>query len=142
MALELFHAHASTCSQKVRLCLAEKQVRDWVSRPIDILTGENLSRDYLAVNPNGVVPAFLHDGNPIIESTVMCEYLDEVFPSHPRLVPESAVTRATMRAWLRYIDEVPSMAIRVPSFQKLFLPRFKAMTDAEFLAFVTAAITP
>jgi glutathione S-transferase len=136
--LELFHAHNSTCSQKVRLCLAEKGIRDWVSRPVDISAGENLSAAYLAINPNGVVPAFRHHGRPIIESTVMCEYLDEVFPHDPRLVPHSPVERAHMRAWLRYIDEVPSMAIRVPSFQKVLISRFKTMTEAEFKSFADA----
>ena len=136
--LELFHAHNSTCSQKVRLCLAEKGIRDWVSRPVDIAAGENLSAEYLAINPNGVVPAFRHDGQPIIELAVMCEYLDEVFPHHPRLMPHSPVERAHMRAWLRYIDEVPSMAIRVPSFQKALISRFKTMTETEFKAFANA----
>jgi glutathione S-transferase len=138
MSLELFHAHNSTCSQKVRLCLAEKEIRDWISRPIDIAKRENLSPEYLAINPNGVVPAFRHDGRSIIESAVMCEYLDEVFPHKPRLVPNSPVARAHMRSWLRYIDEVPSMAIRVPSFQKVFVSRFKSMTEAEFKSFADA----
>jgi glutathione S-transferase len=138
MALELFHAHNSTCSQKVRLCLAEKGIRDWISRPVDISKRENLSPDYLAINPNGVVPAFRHDGRSIVESAVMCEYLDEVFVHEPRLVPNSAVERAHMRAWLRYIDEVPSMAIRVPSFQRVLVARFKSMTEAEFKSFADA----
>jgi glutathione S-transferase len=138
MALELFHAHNSTCSQKVRLCLAEKGIRDWISRPLDISKRENLTPDYLAINPNGVVPAFRHNGRSIIESAVMCEYLDEVFPHKPRLVPDSPVERAHMRAWLRYIDEVPSMAIRVPSFQRVLVSRFKSMTEAEFKSFADA----
>jgi glutathione S-transferase len=138
MSLELFHAHNSTCSQKVRLCLAEKGIRDWISRPVDISKRENLSPEYLAINPNGVVPAFRHNGRSIIESAVMCEYLDEVFPHQPRVVPNSPVERAHMRAWLRYIDEVPSMAIRVPSFQKVFMSRFQTMTEAEFKSFADA----
>jgi glutathione S-transferase len=138
MSLELFHAHNSTCSQKVRLCLAEKGIRDWISRPVDISKRENLSAEYLAINPNGVVPAFRHDGRSIIESAVMCEYLDEVFPHEPRLVPNSPIVRAHMRAWLRFIDEVPSMAIRVPSFQKVLVSRFKSMTEAEFKSFADA----
>lgn len=68
----------------------------------------------------------------------MCEYLDEIFPHGPRLVPDIPVERAHMRAWLRYIDEVPSMAIRVPSFQKVFVSRFKAMTETEFESFADA----
>ena len=134
MALELYHAAHSTCSQKVRICLAEKGV-EWVSRPVDFATRGNLSPEYMAINPNGVVPAFVHDGTPIIESTVMCEYLDEVWPSEPRLSPDDPKKRAEMRAWLRFIDEVPSMAVRVPSFQNVFLDRFKAMSAEEYVAF-------
>ncbi|MEP4379575.1 MAG: glutathione S-transferase family protein [Alphaproteobacteria bacterium] len=134
MALELYHAAHSTCSQKVRICLAEKGI-EWVSRPVDFSTRGNLAPEYMAINPNGVVPAFVHDGTPIIESTVMCEYLDEVWPDVPRLSPDDPKKRAEMRAWLRFIDEVPSMAVRVPSFQNVFLDRFKEMSEEEYAAF-------
>lgn len=134
MTLVLYHHDKSTCSQKVRICLAEKGV-DWDNHPVDLANAENLSPDYLAINPNGVVPAFVHDGRPIIESTVMCEYLDEVWPGDPKLTPADPVARADMRAWLRFIDEVPSMAVRVPSFQNKFLERFLAMSDEEYAAF-------
>jgi glutathione S-transferase len=134
MALELYHHDASTCSQKVRICLAEKDV-DWVSCHVDLTGGENLTADFLAINPNGVVPAFVHDGTPIIESTVMCEYVDEVWPEGAKLTPEDPKKRAEMRAWLRYIDEVPSMAVRVPTFQHLLIDRFKEMSEEEYATF-------
>jgi glutathione S-transferase len=134
LALELYHSIVSTCSQKVRICLAEKGV-GWVDRPVDLSAGENLTPEFLAINPNGVVPAFVHDGTPIIESTVMCEYVDEVWPDEPRLTPADPKKRAQMRAWLRYIDEVPSMAIRVPTFQDVLIDRFRAMSDEEYAAF-------
>jgi glutathione S-transferase len=135
MTLELYHNDRSTCSQKVRICLAEKSL-DWVNRHINIGAEENLSPDYLKLNPNGVVPTLVHDGAPIIESTVICEYLDEIYPEEPHLSPRDPVDRAHMRVWLRYNDEVPSMAIRVPTFQNVILPRFQKMSQAEFEAFV------
>lgn len=134
MPLELFHHDASTCSQKVRICLAEKGI-DWVNRHVDLGAQENLTPEYLAINPNGVVPAFVHDGTPIIESTVMCEYVDEVWPDGISLTPDDPKKRAEMRAWLRYIDEVPSMAVRVPTFQNLLIDRFKAMSEEEYVEF-------
>ena len=134
MALELFHNDASTCSQKVRICLAEKDV-EWVNRHVDLGSGENLTPEFLAINPNGVVPAFVHDGTPIIESTVMCEYVDEVWPDGTSLTPKYSKKRAEMRAGLRYIDEVPSMAVRVPTFQNLLIDRFKAMSEEEYETF-------
>jgi glutathione S-transferase len=141
MTLELFHAHNSTCSQKVRICLAEKGMKegtDWISRPVNLPAQENLRPEFLAINPNGVVPAFRHNGRPIYESTVMCEYLEEVWPDAPHVSPTDPIDRAQMRGWLRYIDEVPSMAVRVPSFNHLFMPAFKAMDEAQFDAFVNA----
>ena len=134
MSLVLYHHDKSTCSQKVRICLAEKGV-EWENRLVDLSNAENLTPEYLAINPNGVVPAFVHNGRPIIESTVMCEYVDEVWPDEPKLSPEDPAERADMRAWLRFIDEVPSMAVRVPSFQNRFLDRFKAMSEEEYAAF-------
>jgi glutathione S-transferase len=137
MTLALYHNDASTCSQKVRICLAEKQI-EWENHHINLGAHENLQPAYLAVNPNGVVPAMTHDGRAVIESTVMCEYLDEVFETGPRLLPVDAVDRAAMRAWLRYIDEVPSMAVRVPTFNDVLLPTFQQKTEAKFAAFAEA----
>lgn len=134
MAIELYHFDKSTCSQKVRICLAEKAL-EWVDRQVDLSGGENLTPAYLAINPNGVVPTLVHDGDPIIESTVICEYLEELYSSEPQLSPNDALARARMRAWLRYLDEVPSMAIRVPTFQKIHLPRYQKMTEDEFEEF-------
>jgi glutathione S-transferase len=133
MTLELFHNDRSTCSQKVRICLAEREL-DWGNRHIDRGAGEHLTTEYLAINPNGVVPALLHDGRPIIESTVICEYLAEVFPGSIDLAPHDPVDRAAMRAWLRFIDEVPSMAVRVPTFNNI-VHLYQNMSADEFEAF-------
>lgn len=133
MALELFHNDRSTCSQKVRICLAELEL-DWVNRHVDLGSGEHLAPDYLAINPNGVVPALVHDGRPVIESTVICEYLAEVFPRPVDLSPHDPVDRAAMRAWLRFIDEVPSMAVRVPTFNRI-VHFYQKMSAEEFEAF-------
>jgi len=126
--LVLFHAAHSTCSQKVRLCLAEKGLA-YQSRVLEIRRHEHLSPEYLAVNPNGVVPTLLHDGVPVIDSSVICEYLDEVFPV-PALSPETALGRAAMRAWLRYLEEVPTTAIRIPSINAIFLPVLRELGAA------------
>lgn len=115
---ELYHAHYSTCSQKVRLACAEKGVA-FQSRVVDLASQEHLSLDYLAINPNGVVPTLVHDAELIVDSSVICEYLDEVVPERP-LSPSTAYGRARMRAWMRFFEEVPTTAIRVPSFNKIF----------------------
>lgn len=128
--LVLYHLHHSICSQKVRLCLEEKGLA-YEGRIVDLSKFEHLEPWYLALNPNGVIPALVVDGEPVVESTVICEFLDEIAPDPP-LSPDTALDRARMRAWLRYIDEVPSMSVRVPSFQNVLLPGYQAMDREVF----------
>jgi len=129
--LIVYHAHHSTCSQKVRICLAEKQLA-WQPRLIDLGAKQQLEPDYLRINPNGVVPTLVHDGEAIVDSSVICEYLDEVFPK-PALSPADPAARARMRAWMRYIEEVPTVAVRYPSFNMAFLNRYDGLDDKGFL---------
>jgi glutathione S-transferase len=136
--IELYHAHISTCSQKVRLCFAEKGL-EWTGHPIDFARAEHLSPAYLALNPNGVVPTLVHDGRPVIDSSVICEYLEEIAPNQGMaLMPATAYGRARVRAWLRYIEEVPTAAIRVPSFNGLFLNGWRQMNDAARARYIEA----
>lgn len=135
-SIELYHAHISTCSQKVRLCLAEKGLA-FISHPINFATQEHLSDDYLALNPNGVVPTLVDGGDVVIDSSVICEYLEEAYPdSGEQLLPADPKGRASVRAWLRYIEEVPTVAIRMPSFNSLFKGFLNAMGDEAFQAYV------
>ena len=136
MAIELYQTAHSTCSQKVRITLAEKGMpergKDWIEHEVNLSKFEQLKPDYLKLNPNGVVPTFVHDGAVIIESSAILEYLEETFPDPP-LAPPDRVGRAHMRAWMHYIDEVPTVAVRVPSFANLFAPmRFTNTSDEDF----------
>src|SRR5258708_16387639 len=110
--LVLYHAAHSTCSQKVRMVMQEKALKFDEVR-IDLGRKEQLKPDYLAINPNGVVPTLVDDGVPIIESSVICEYLDEKYPENP-LVPSDIVERARMRAWTHYIEEAPLRPLPLP----------------------------
>lgn len=136
MTVELYHTSHSTCSQKVRITLAEKGMpkrgEDWIEHEVDLGKYQQLEPGYLKLNPNGVVPTFVHDGEVLIESSAILEYLEEAFPEPP-LTPADAVGRARMRAWMRYIDEVPTVAVRVPSFANLLAPmRFSKTSDEDF----------
>jgi glutathione S-transferase len=128
--LELYHSPISTCSQKVRLVLAEKEL-PWTSHEIRFSAREHLTEAYLKLNPNGVVPTLIHDGDPIVDSSVINEYLDDAFPDKP-LRPRDMKARARMRAWRQYIDEVPTPAIRVPSFNTFFVARWSGISDEKF----------
>lgn len=102
MTLELFHNNMSVCAQKVRLVLAEKRL-DPMLHHLNLRAGDQLKPDYLALNPTGVVPTLLVDGRPIIESTLICEYLDEAHPDPP-LRPTDFSARAHMRRWAMMPD--------------------------------------
>lgn len=134
MSIKLYNFPQSTCSQKVRLVLWEKGI-DFLDRPINSKAQEHLSAWYLRLNPNGVVPTLEHNGDVVVDSSVIIEYLDEVFDSVP-LTPKDPVARAHMRKWLRYFEEVPTPAIRVPSFNQYLSKRFDKLSDEEFGDFV------
>lgn len=127
--LELLNNPISTCSQKVRLTLHEKAI-PFTDTRIDFRAKEHLTPEYLRINPDGVVPSLLHDGNPVLDSSVIMEYLDEVFPDVP-LTPADPLHRARMRKWLRFIEEVPTVAIRIPSFNQVFIKHRATLSDDE-----------
>ncbi len=119
MTITLYHALYSTCSQKVRLTLAEKGL-SWESRLVDLVGREQLAPWYLALNPNGVVPTIIDNGVAITDSSAICEYIEES-QEGPNLSPSDPASRARMRAWMRHFEETPTAAIRVPSFNLAFM---------------------
>ena len=131
--IELYNAPQSTCSQRVRFVLNSKHL-PFTEHRLDLFSGDQLKADYLALNPNGVVPTLVHDKAVIGDSTVIMEYVEEVFPDGRSFLPEDPVRRAHMRAMMRFIDEVPAAAIRIPSYNLAFLPYFQSMSEEEFQA--------
>ena len=97
--LELYTHPMSPCAQKVRIVLAEKGL-EWHKRHVNLQEKENLRPEYLVLNPLGVVPTLVHNGRPVIESSIICEYLDEAHGAmqrERRLYPEDPMGRAEMR---------------------------------------------
>ena len=127
--LELFHFNNSVCSQKVRIALAEKGL-EWTGREVDLFRLEQYDPKYLAFNPKGVVPTLVHDGTPLIESTLICEYLDGAFPDPP-LRPEAPAELAAMRLWSKTVDEGLHAGITAISFSAMFRERMRGMTDEQ-----------
>src|SRR5215471_16696108 len=115
MSFVLYNAPQSTCSQRVRFVLNAKKL-PFEEVKLDLLAGDQLKPDYLALNPNGVVPTLVHDGAVVIDSSVIIEYLDEVFAQEVNFTPKAPAERAAM-------------------FNLAFLPRFAAMSEEEFVAF-------
>ena len=90
-SLILYNAPQSTCSQRVRFTLHEKGLA-FSEHKLDLFSGDQLRLEYLKINPNGVVPSLVHDGGVVIDSAVIIEYLNEVFPEPTPLVPQDPVT--------------------------------------------------
>ena len=127
--LKLYKAGNSICTQKVLLTLNEKHL-DFRTHEINLFRNEQYDHEYLKLNPKGVVPTLDHDGSIIIESTLICEYLDEVFPL-PRLMPEEPLQKSKLRLWTKAIDEGIFEATRELSFSAIFREKMKSMSPEQ-----------
>ena len=107
----LYNAPQSTCSQRVRFAMHAKGVA-FEERRLDLFAGDQLKPEYLEINPNGVVPALIHRGAPVIDSSVILEYLEDILPETSPFRPKDPIETARLRAMMRFIDEVPTPAIR------------------------------
>lgn len=130
--LKLYHYWSSVCSQKVRLCLAEKGI-EWESVHIDLFTFDHWEADYVALNPKAVVPTLDHDGQVVIESNVIIEYLEEAFPETP-LMPDDLHARSVARLWMYDSEEVAHSGVAVASFNVRHRPRMAKFSHAELEA--------
>jgi glutathione S-transferase len=138
--ITLYHGLASTCSKKVRLALYEKGL-EFESRLVNLQAFEQHDPEYLKLNPNGVVPTLVHDGRAVIESTLINEYIDEVWPE-PALSPSDPYERARMRIWAKWSDEHAYKAVYVPTWDCISRPVASKLSDealAECLARIPTA---
>jgi glutathione S-transferase len=126
MTMILYDFGNSVCCQKVRITLTEKGLK-WQAIRVDLFKSEQYDPAYLKLNPKGVVPTLVHDGTPVIESTLICEYLDESFPDPP-LMPKTPAERTLMRQWSKMVDEGLHEGVTEISFSAMFRERMKAMT--------------
>jgi GST-like protein len=102
MTLTLYHWEPNANSGKPMLALAEKGV-PYESHYLDLLSFDQHQPEYLAINPEGTIPALVHDDLVLTESTPIMEYVDEAFDGPP-LRPTDPEDRWRMRWWMRYFD--------------------------------------
>ena len=99
----LYHNPFSLCSKKIRVCLTEYGV-DYDSVVIDLIeTGcyQNISREFLKVNPAATVPVLLHEGHPIYESHEQLRYVASMASDDDLLLPRDAEARQVMDEWVQ-----------------------------------------
>ena len=127
--LKLYKSGNSICTQKVMITLREKGLEP-ETQNINLFANEQYDPAYLKINPKGVVPTLVDAGRIIVESTLICEYLDDAYPA-PRLVPADPWLKSQMRLWSKAIDEGIFEATREISFSAMFREKMRAMTDAQ-----------
>jgi maleylacetoacetate isomerase len=94
----LYSYWRSSSAYRVRIALNLKGI-DYQQKFVHLVKegGEQHQPEYREVNPLGLVPALVHDGQTIVQSMVIIEYLEEVFPAHP-LLPAAPIERSRVRS--------------------------------------------
>lgn len=100
------------------MTLAEKGVTDWVPHHVHLFKGEQFDPDYLKLNPKAQVP------------TLVCDYLDELYPDPP-LKPTDRADIAHMREWIKEADEGGYEGVATFSFIAVFRAKLLAMPEEE-----------
>jgi GST-like protein len=142
--LHLYHAGWSNCSMRVRMTLEEKNL-EWISHHLNTRTGEHITPEYFGINPNGLVPALVHDGEVWIESCDIIRYLDDLFPE-PRLTPSDDKQIAMLTEWLGLASAIHVTAVKTYIYASRLrdkrrktaeeLERYRSLqTNEELLAF-------
>ena len=116
--LTLYTYFRSSAAYRVRIALHLKRLV-YDCRPVHLARdgGEHRKPAYLAVNPQGLVPALVDGEITITQSQAIMEYLDETRPAHP-LLPEGPGERAHVRALAQMIacDVHPLNNLRVMAY--------------------------
>ena len=116
--MKLYSFWRSSAAYRVRIALNLKHIEyELVSK--QLAQGEHRKADYLAANPQGLVPALEHRGNLFTQSLAIIEYLDSVVPE-PRLLPQDPADRAHISAMAQAIacDIHPLNNLRVTNYLK------------------------
>ena len=110
--LHLWHAPMSSCSQRVRIVLAETG-KPFVSHVIDLERNEHASKAYQAIHPKGLVPALVEDGHLYIESV---DIIRKVAGN------DSSLANSASPELLKMADEA-QLDLKLLSFEFLFRSR-------------------
>jgi glutathione S-transferase len=103
MTLKYYHAEPAANSLKTMIALKEKGLA-FESVYVDLHKFEQHSDWFVKINPEGQVPVLEHNGALITHTTVINEYLDDVFPEIP-LRPYDPLGKTRVRYWNKFVDE-------------------------------------
>lgn len=94
--MQLYNFFRSGTSHRLRIALNLKGLATTYV-PVDLRTEQHLKDEFKAINPQGLVPALEVDGQVLIQSPAIIEWLEETHPT-PALLPAGATERARVRA--------------------------------------------
>ena len=116
MSVLLYGNWRSLATYRVRVALKLKKIT-FQETMIDLPSGEHLSEAFNAINPQHAVPALIHNGALITQSSAILEYLEETF-TDSSLLPKDAIGRARVRALAQVsiADTHPLTVLRVRKY--------------------------
>ena len=132
--LELYYFENSICSERALMTLAEKGVTDWVPHHVHLFERQQFEPDYIKLNPKAQVPTLVHDGEIIRESSLIADYLDDLYPKPP-LKPSQLSKIAKMREWIKESDEAGYEGVASLSFVIVFRAKLMAMSESDRAAY-------
>ena len=138
----LYDYFRSSAAYRVRIALNLKGV-DYDQRQVDLRAGDQRSDDYLALNPQGLVPMLVIDGHRLTQSLAIINYLDVRYPNQP-LIPASAAERAHVVAMAMTIacDIHPLNNLRVLNYLKSELGHSQDEVDAWYAHWIIEGLGP
>ena len=124
--------------RRLRIYLAEKGI-EIPTELVDLASGEQRRDEFMRKNPLGTVPMLeLDDGEVIVDSLVICRYLEELNPEPP-LLGKTPLERARVNWWLRRIEHEGLFSVadcfrnKTPHFADRAFPGAKNVAQIEAL---------
>ena len=130
MTLKYYHGPALANGLKSMIPLIEKNL-PYESVYIDLHKFEQHEPWFLEINPEGQVPVLDHDGLILNHSTVINEYLEDVFPEIP-LRPRNPGGAARMRYWNKFLDEHFLNYVSIHGWHRVIGTIARAVEPGEF----------
>lgn len=129
--LTLYHAEPVANSLKCLIALHEKGL-EFQSVYIDLHKFEQHEPWFVALNPEGQVPVLAHDGAIVTHTSVINEYLEDAFPEAPPLRPATALGKARMRYWNKFVDEQVMEYVSMHGWHRMVTVIARSVESGEF----------
>jgi maleylacetoacetate isomerase len=135
--MKLYTLFRSSAAYRVRIALNVKGIA-FEAIPTSLVENEHRKPEYLALNPQGLIPALDIDGTVLSQSLAIIEYLDETYPSPP-LLPADPIARARVRAMALAVacDIHPLNNLRVLNYLKNELRHDEATVEGWYRHWIT-----